>query len=286
MDYSNPKIPEGINTSKHHPLKDFFILTIGVLGTITLCVFLLGLFVERLAIYIPFSIEQQIMEKTNIKNKENNNFEIQNYLQQISNNLLPHIGLPKDLSVTINYVDDPVKNAFATLGGYISIHRGLIELLPNENALAMVIAHEIAHIKHRDPVVALGRGIVVGLFLSALAGTSSDRYIGNVITKSGTLTVLSFNRKQEERADEIALKAIVNYYGYADGADDLFKIMSDLGSSNENITPELLRTHPLDEDRFNTMKNLLVENKWKTQNKTIPLPNFIINLKNKSHDAL
>ena len=54
--------------------------------------------------------------------------------------------------------------------------------------------------------------------------------------------------------------------------------------NSEDITPEFLRTHPLDEDRFSTMKNLLIKNKWKTQNKTIPLPNFIINLKNKSHD--
>ena len=44
MDYSNPEIPEGINTSKQHPLKDFFILSIGVLGSIAIFVFLLGLF--------------------------------------------------------------------------------------------------------------------------------------------------------------------------------------------------------------------------------------------------
>ena len=61
MDYSNPEIPEGINTSKDNPLKEFFVLTIGVFGAIVLVVTILSLLAEKLAIYVPFSLEQQLI---------------------------------------------------------------------------------------------------------------------------------------------------------------------------------------------------------------------------------
>jgi len=279
MKYRNPEIPEGINTSKQHPLKDFFILTGGVLGGIALCAFLLSLFVEHLAIYIPFSIEQQIMQNIDIDDVENSSSEIQIYLDELSNNLLPYIDLPKDITIKINYIDEPIENAFATLGGHISIYRGLIELLPNENALAMVVAHEIAHIRQRDPVIALGRGVVVGLFLTAIAGTSTDRFVSNVITDTGTLTVLDFNRKQERHADEIALKALAGYYGHVNGADTLFKKFLKIESQHDNHTPEFFSTHPLSDNRIREIQKQANKNNWPLEGNTVALPSFITNTK-------
>jgi predicted Zn-dependent protease len=279
MDYSNPEIPEGINTSKQHPLKDFFVLSAGVLGGIALCAFLLGLFAERLAIYIPFSIEQQLMQNIDGTDAEKNNSEVQIYLDELSNNLLPHIDLPEDITITINYIDEPIENAYATLAGHISIYRGLIELLPNENALAMVIAHEIAHIKHRDPVVALGRGVVVGLFLTAIAGTSTDRFVSSVISNTGTLTVLGFNRNQERRADEIAFRALAAYYGHVNGADTLFKVFLKTEDQYDSHTPEFFSTHPLSDNRINDIQKQADNNGWSTTGKPVALPSFITNMK-------
>ena len=279
MDYTNPEIPEGINTSKQSPIKDFFVLTGGVLGGIVLCVYLLGLFVERLAIYIPFSIEQQLMQNIDIADVKNKNSEIQIYLEELSNNLLPHIELPKDITIKINYIDEPIENAYASLAGHISIYRGLIELLPNENALTMIIAHEIAHIKQRDPVVALGRGVVVGLFLTAIAGTSTDRYISSVINDTGTLTVLGFNRNQERRADEIALKALAGYYGHVNGADSLFKIFLKTENEFDSHTPEFFSTHPVSDKRISDIQKQADYNNWASVGNTVVLPSFITKMK-------
>lgn len=283
MDYSNPKIPEGINTSKQNPLKDFFVLSAGVLGAIALCAFLLGVFAERLALHIPFTIEQQIMQNidnTNTENNtENNNSEIQLYLDELGDKLLAHIDLPEDITIKINYIDEPTENAFAGLAGQISIYRGLIELLPDENALAMVIAHEIAHIKHRDPVVALGRGVVVGLFLSAIAGTSTDRFVSSIINNTGTLTVLGFSRKQERHADEIALKALAAYYGHVNGADTLFKVFLKTEDHLDSHTPEFFSTHPLSDNRIDDVQKQADKNGWSTTGKLVALPVFISDTK-------
>ena len=202
MEYSNPEIPEGINTSRQHPLKDFFILTLGVFGSIALCAFLLSLVAERLALYIPFSIETQLISSIDFESDADSDSEMQTYLDRLSTDLLPHLDLEEGISIQVNYVNEPIENAYATLGGHITIYQGIIDLLPNENALAMVLAHEMAHIKHRDPIVALGRGMVVGLFLTAITGMNTDRFVGNIVTETGTLTLLGFNRDQERRADE------------------------------------------------------------------------------------
>lgn len=275
MDYSNPEIPEGINTSKQHPLKDFFILTTGVLGTIALCTFLLGLFAERLALHIPFSVEQDILAKIDLDETKESNLEVQTYLDELTSQLLVHMDLPQEMSISVNYVDESIENAFATLGGHISIYRGLIELLPNENALAMVVAHEIAHIKHRDPIVALGRGVAVGLFLSAVAGTSTDNFISNVITDTGTLTMLGFNRKQERDADAVALEALASYYGHVNGADTLFKELLELDAEHHIHTPEFLSTHPLSKDRITNIHTMAKQQGWSLSGNTVTFPESI-----------
>jgi len=215
------------------------------------------------------------MQHIDITDVENSNSEMQSYLEKLSNNLLPHIGLPKDITIDVQYIDEPIENAFATLGGRISIYRGLIELLPNENALAMVLAHEIAHIKQRDPVVALGRGIVVGLFLTAIAGTSTDRFVSSVITDTGTLIVLGFNRKQERRADEIALKALASFYGHVNGADTLFKEFIKTENKLKIQLPEFFRTHPLSKDRITNLHATALMNGWALDGKTTGLPSSI-----------
>ena len=72
----------------------------------------------------------------------------------------------------MHYDDDAVVNAFATLGGHIVVYQGLLEAVPDENALAMVLAHEIAHVRHRHPIVGLSRSAALGFALMLLGADS------------------------------------------------------------------------------------------------------------------
>ena len=69
----------------------------------------------------------------------------------------------------MHYDDDADVNAFATLGGHIVVYPGLLEAVPDENALAMVLAHEIAHVRHRHPIVGLSRSAADATALETLA---------------------------------------------------------------------------------------------------------------------
>lgn len=268
--YSNPEIPEGINTSKEHPLKEFLILTGGVLGCIFLAVFILALAAEKLAVYIPFSMEQRIANS--MEPGQGNGGAFESTLQKRAEELGSLMALPADMKITVHFVDDKTRNAFATLGGNIYIHKGLLDLVPNDNALTLVLAHEMAHIKYRHPVMAMGRGVVIGLFLAAVTGFNSDDVINSIISETGTVTLLGFSRDQEREADRAALAAVEAYYGHINGTMNLFENFLD-EEKKQHLKPlPFLSTHPLSKERIDFLRRYAEEQGWKSTGKITPLP--------------
>ena len=275
MEYSNPEIQEGINTSKENPLKEFFILLTGVLAVIAITVIIISFMAEKLAVYIPFAVEKELLSESTLSNDDSNP-EIVAYLKNLSGNLAAYMEMPEDMEITVHYVDEEIENAFATIGGHIYIYRGLMNLLPNENALSMVIAHEMAHIKHRHPIIAMGRGVVIGLFLASITGFSGDHFVGQIVIDAGFITLLSFNRDQERDADFTALTAVAGYYGHIAGSKDLFETLLKLEEKHPASPPEFLRTHPLGENRIEKIRNLAEKNGWSTAGEITNIPDNIL----------
>ncbi|KPK67080.1 MAG: hypothetical protein AMJ84_13975 [Acidithiobacillales bacterium SM23_46] len=139
----------------------------------------LAYFAQSLARFIPYHYETQIADQYRAMYPPRT--EVTEYLQQLVDHLAIAQELPADMRLTVHYVDKDTINAFATVGGHIVVFRGLLEKMPNENALAMVLAHEIAHVKHRHPIQVLGRGVVVGLALSIVTGATGNQSLGSVL---------------------------------------------------------------------------------------------------------
>lgn len=198
------------------------------------------------------------------------------YLQNMADDLSQKMQLPDDINITVTVVKSDVINAFATLGGNIVFFTGLLKTLPNENTLAMVMAHEIAHIKLRHPLRALGRGVVVGLAVATLAGAGSNSIIDDFIGSTGLLTALRFTRDQEGAADELAVVALVGRYGHAGGSTQLFEILSkEHGGSNGKI-PEFFSTHPLNQKRIVAIEAQAHQNHWPINGRAHAIPKSIL----------
>ena len=276
MEYSNPKIPEGINTTAEHPLKEFFILSVGVLGLIFVAVFILSLAAEKLAVYVPFETEQGLIPEmwTQIEPEieSETSKQTRKYMQTLSDRLAVHMQLPEEMEITVHYIEGDTVNAFATIGGHIFIYQGLLDELHSENALAMVIAHEMAHIYHRHPIIAMGRGVVIGLILSAVIGASGDQFVGQVINETGMIVVLNFNRDQEREADITALNAVNGLYHHVAGTNDLFKVLMQAHDPDEVEPPVFLSTHPLTQDRIDDLIKYAQEKGWDTETELTPIP--------------
>jgi len=90
--------------------------------------------------------------------------------------------------------------------------------MPDENSLAMVLAHEIAHIKHRDPIVSTRRGLLVRLVYGLLTGDTT--FVAEVASDAG---LLFFSREQEVVADMAAVEGLRSMYRHVGMATTFFK---------------------------------------------------------------
>jgi len=247
MEYSNPQIPEGINSSKEHPLKEFVILTGGILAIVFVALLVLSVAADKLAHRIPFSVELSMTEGRFSSDKHAG--PMQRYLNKLAQRIVVAQQFPQDISIKVHYIDSDTVNAFATLGGNILIFRGLLEKLNNENALTMVLAHEAAHIKYRHPIRSAGRGVVIGIALSMVSSSLGSSVTEAVLGSAGQVTILKYSRDQEREADETALTTLKNMYGHVDGATDLFEVFSKM-EKNRTASPEFFSSHPLTGDRL------------------------------------
>lgn len=269
MKFENPKLPEGINVGAGHPLKDFLAIAVSLVVVASLAALALYLAAGAIAKRVSFDTESRIAGRFIKLKAERGVTELA--LQALADRLIAHMSVPAGVRVQVHYQDVSTINAMATLGGNVFMYRGLLEKLPHENALAMVMAHEIAHVLHRDPVVGAGRGVALALALSALTMGVGEGAAGKMISSSAVLTGLTFSREQELAADETALGAVAREYGHVNGAGELFRIFQRL-RDGKGEPPKLLTTHPLTADRIARIEVLARERGWHTDGPIRPMP--------------
>jgi beta-barrel assembly-enhancing protease len=269
-DYSNPAIPEGINVGDEHPLKEFFWLTGGIAVLTVLVVMALAWLGAVMGSVVSFETERRIAAgvATRFGNTSSDSA-ADRYLQELADRLTRADALPPGMSVQIHYVDDAAVNAFATLGGHIVVTRGLIEAMPNENALATVLAHEIAHVKERHVMRSLGRGVLISVALGILTGATGDDLAGDLVGSAGVTTALGFSRDQEHEADRIALANVAALYGHVRGAAGLFEALERRADA---APPEWLSTHPDPRNRIAALHRQAEQAGWTSEGATTPLP--------------
>ncbi len=244
MQYTNPEIPEGINTSESHPLKEFFILTGGVIAIVVISFYLLIVTVDFFADKIPFAWEQSIPVESLL---ETDTTDAPPYLERLTRQVVADMALPEGMQVTLHYVNSDTVNAFATLGGHMVLHRGLLEKLRSEDELVMVIAHEIAHLKYRHPISAASHSLLAMMVLS-LFTSSADDVLNRLMGTTGLITLMKFSRDYEHHADAAAVDVLLRRYGHAQGAVALFDVFKAEHGDAEPV--EFLNTHPLTERRI------------------------------------
>ena len=275
MGYSNPKIPEGINVTDEHPLKDFFLMLVGIGLAVIALITLLAFLAEYLVRFIPFEVEQHLAEqlKSELFVEQSVSEQHQYYLQELADRLAMAQQLPENMSVTVHYLEGEEVNAFATLGGHVFVFQGLLDRMNSENALSMVLAHEIAHIKHRDPIVAAGRGIAVSVALLCLVGAGDSAVADTIVSQIGLLTTQAFSRDMEQEADDEALQTLARFYGHTAGADDIFSLFP---QEQKGVTPPaLFRTHPLNQERISKVAAFQKRSFSGPEPELIPLPEWL-----------
>jgi len=271
--YENPTQPEQVEAGDGHPLLEVAILLGGVVAIGAALIAAIAFGATWIAPKIPFRFEKQLADGFFQEQKPSSDKESlsrEQALRAIAGRLTAEMDLPRNMSITVHYDPGAVLNAFASLGGHIVIYRGLIERMPNEDALAAVIAHEIAHVRHRHPAASLGRGVAFALVLSVIGMSTRSGVADRVVGAAPSLALLKFSRDQEEEADADAVLAIAKVYGHVGGIQDLFRVFQDARPDAPGGVQFLL-THPVTAQRLQNVATTAARQGWATTGDRKPL---------------
>ncbi|HNP65555.1 MAG TPA: M48 family metallopeptidase [Woeseiaceae bacterium] len=258
---------EGINVSKTHPLVEASTLVIGLAAIFVLITVVLIFLVEIALYFVPVEKEAALFDGwlpddlVTVAHTD----ERLNETQHLVDRLAVHWPeSPYQFRVEID--DSDVANAMALPGGLVIVTQGLLDQVESENELAFVLGHELGHFKNRDHLRALGRGVVLSLFLAV---TTGDDVAGIGIT-AADITLRGFNRRQESNADAFGLSLVNAEYGHVTESWRLFERWEIQDDSMLRFVA-YLSTHPDTGDRITDMKELARSEGWSMDGAVAPL---------------
>lgn len=178
--------------------------------------------------------------------------EAYNYLQNIFNRILNsgEVRYKEEFPWQIKIIhDDSTLNAFAAPGGYTYMYTGLIKYLDNEDDLAGVLGHEIAHADLRHSARNIERQYGLSVVLSVILGQNAEM-LGEIAVG---LAGLSFSRNFETEADRESVEYLSGTDYNCAAARSFFQKLTDEGQGGG--VPEFLSTHPNPPDRIENITN-------------------------------
>jgi len=161
--------------------------------------------------------------------------------------------------------NDKVVNAWCMPGGKIAVYTGILKITQNDNALAAVMGHEIAHAVAKHSVERASQALTVNIgtqVADIFLGGAINRARNSVGQASGMdifqLGIFNpFGRKQETEADYLGL-IFSSLAGYdIREAAKLWERMSENNKGKE--PPQFMSTHPSSKNRIINL------NKWSTE---------------------
>ncbi len=158
----------------------------------------------------------------------------------------------RETPFTFRILDSPVVNAFALPGGYIYVTRGLLAHLNDEAQLAVVLAHEIAHVaaRHASRRALKAQWGQLGLIAGAILGAElldNPDLAGDILELGGQafqLLLLKYSRDDEREADELGVR-YAEAAGYAARRGvEFFRTLERIGEQQGQMLPSWRSTHP------------------------------------------
>lgn len=192
--------------------------------------------VKRVGVRIQRAVEQYFVEKGNA-----------NYL--------------RDYQWEFNLINDNIVNAWCMPGGKVAFYTGIMPICADEDGVAVVMGHEIAHAiaNHGRERISQQYAAQAGLTAVGIAlGMGGSTTIPPDIVMQGagavtSLGILAFSRKHESEADKLGLYFMAMAGYDPRNAPEFWKRMA-ANSDDEEQPPEFVSTHPSHETRISDLK--------------------------------
>ena len=142
--------------------------------------------------------------------------------------------------IKVAALDVPVFNAAALPGGYIVVFKPAITE-SDTDALAGILAHEVAHVRRRHVTEALIRELGIGALIRLFAG--------DIGANAEQVVALSYTRGNESEADSDAIAMLRSAHISPKPTAELFAHLSKEQKEGKGFGAEFLQSHPLSMNR-------------------------------------
>lgn len=212
---------------------------------------------------------------------------LDNWLQSMGGRLGANSDQPRQ-PFTFFMLRDRQINAFATLGGYIGMNAGLVLTAENEDEVAAVLSHEIAHVTQQHVLRAVERAqrdqvpILLGMLAAIIAAQSVGGSSSGDATQAALASAMGlmqqrqidYTRSNEAEADRIGIHTLARTGYDVDAMAGFFQRMSLAMRGNQGgyTAPDFLQTHPVTTTRISEARQRAEQMKRDTITVTTSTP--------------
>lgn len=158
--------------------------------------------------------------------------------------------------------DDETVNAWCMPGGKVAFYTAIMPICADENGVAVVMGHEVAHAIANHGAERMSQGMLAEFGLGTLGAamgqnpTATQNIFMQAVGVGTNVGMLKFSRNHESEADHIGL-IFMAMAGYdPSGAPKFWERMSASGGGSQ---PEFLSTHPSHETRIQDLQGWIPE---------------------------
>ena len=167
-------------------------------------------------------------------------------------------------------LEDQTINAWCMPGARIAFYEGIMDQCKNENGVAIVMGHEVAHAVYNHSGQRMAQQLAIQLGITALSAVIEKRFadpddseiqkiarqvFGVGLQIGGQLALLAYSRKHEHEADKLGLIYAAKAGYDPREAPEFWKRMSALGGGG----PQFLSTHPSNDSRIKALNDAMPE---------------------------
>jgi len=166
-----------------------------------------------------------------------------------------------DFNWEFTLVESKEINAFCLPGGKVVVYTGILEIAQNDDQLATVMSHEIAHALARHGAERMSHQQIAAMIQqlgTAVVNAQAPQYQEGFNLAYGLGTqygvMLPYSRSHEHEADEIGVH-LMHKAGY--NVDEAVKFWKNMKQVKSQAMPEFLSTHPSDDNRIKKIEKII-----------------------------
>lgn len=159
--------------------------------------------------------------------------------------------------------DDKTVNAWCMPGGKVAFYTAILPICKDEDGIAVVMGHEVAHAIANHGRERMSQGLVEQFGLNTLSAamgqnpSATQQIFMQAVGMGSNLGMLKFSRNHESEADHIGL-VFMAMAGYdPNHAPEFWKRMVEMSGGQQ--PPEFVSTHPSHETRIKDLEGWIPE---------------------------